>query len=165
VVLPRTPVGHALDDALYILGAQSLLTGHYTNLQLPWHPALTDPLPGFSLLISSVVAAVDPHWGLLKAVPLALTLFSCVMLWFLLESWVSAEIRAAVLTLFAFNPVTVNFAGLVVSEPAFLFFVLFVFLQLETLSADGRAVPALGLGALWPGQRSSAPKVFSWPPA
>jgi hypothetical protein len=118
--LKRYPLGIAIDDALYVLASRSLLSGSYLNLQLPSLPALTDPLPGFPFFLAPWVALVQPHWAVLKVVPLVLTLFAGWGVWRLTEGWAQDGIRAASTALFLFNPTTVHISTVVVSEPLFL---------------------------------------------
>jgi Dolichyl-phosphate-mannose-protein mannosyltransferase len=146
-------VGYAIDDALYILGAQALLGGRYINLCLPGHIPLTDPLPGFSLFIAPFVALVQPHWLYLKIVVLAMTLLSGVLIYRLFRSSLTGFGAAAVWILFAFNPTTVNFSGIVVSEPCFLLFALLIFLLLEKILQKEEILHSIFLGVLlgWAG--------------
>lgn len=150
LVLPRYPIGYAIDDALYILAAKSLTLGRYVALHMPGQPPLTDPLPGFPLLLAPFIVLVRGHWALLKAISFVVTLSSVILFARLLRRWVEGWALVTVVALFAFNPTTVNFSGIVVSEPFFLFLVLVILL---TLSGDTEFSPggtaAIGLGLGW----------------
>lgn len=148
LVFPRYPIGYPLDDALYILAAKSLAAGRYVALYLPGQPPLTDPLPGFPLLLTPFVAWVGNHFTLLKVLPLALTLASLVLFWRLCGPLVGAFSALALTALFAFNPTTVNFSSIVVSEPFFLFLALLSFLQLRSLLKMETTPKIIGLGVL-----------------
>ena len=130
-LLPRRAVGYFGDDALYLLGAKALLGGRYVALQLPNHPLLTVPMPGFSFFLTPFVALAQPHWGWFKGVSLLLTLGSSVLLWKLSEPWLHPGSRLVLVFLFAFNPAVAMASTTVMSEPCFIFFLLLIFLCLS----------------------------------
>ncbi|HVO33333.1 MAG TPA: hypothetical protein VMU17_05400, partial [Elusimicrobiota bacterium] len=141
------PVGLCIDDSLYILAARSLLHGHYINNLLPSRPPLTDPLPGFPLLLAPFVAAVHGHWHWLTALSMACTLLTSLGLW----NWMrplAAPLRWLAIPLFAWNPITVQVSSLVVSEPAFLMVVLGVFWMMSRLKPDAPMSNLMLLGVL-----------------
>ena len=47
-------VGFFNDDAFYIIGARSLLSGRYAQLNVPGEPPFISHLPGYSLLLAPV---------------------------------------------------------------------------------------------------------------
>jgi hypothetical protein len=143
VLMPHYEVGASNDDALYILGAQSLLTGHYGSLQYPRHPPLTDPLPGYSLFLSPFVGLVQPHWAFLKVTTLLLTAGSGLLFWFLLEPWFDPKFRVLAVALYLLNPVTALFSVQLFSEPCFLFVVLLLFIGF--LYREKREKTSMGL--------------------
>ena len=144
----RYDVGSIVDDARYILGAQSLAQGDYRTLDTPTSAPLTDPLPGYPLFLVPFVQAVQPHWAALKVLSFLLTLASAAMVYALLAPWLSAPLALWTAALYAANPTTVNFSITVMSEPCFLFFVLAIFLLWrKAQTSPSRSLPWL-IGAL-----------------
>ena len=146
---PKFSVGFANDDALYILGAQSLRHGQYVSLQYPRHPALTDPLPGYSLFLTPFVHWVAPHWSLLKATTILLTLVTGVLLWWFFAPWFGERERTLLAAMFWFNPYTAQFSVTLFSEPFFLFMIsLFLLRMRVALVANSSRKNDLILGFL-----------------
>lgn len=145
---PRYDVGSIVDDARYILGAQSLAQGEYRTLDTPTPAPLTDPLPGYPLFLVPFVQAVQPHWAALKGVSFLLTLASAVMVYALLAPWLSSAPALWAAALYAANPTTVNFSVTVMSEPCFLFFVLAIFLLWRKAQASPSWALPWVIGAL-----------------
>ncbi len=146
---PRRPVGYFSDDALYILAARSILQGKYVALQIPVHPPLNDPLPGFPLLLSPFVALLQPQWDSLKFISLLLTLGSVYFLWRLARVWLDLRPALAATAIFALNAETARWSVTVLSEPAFIFMGLGSLLWLyRLLQHGGKSWEAWGLGLL-----------------
>jgi hypothetical protein len=122
-LFPYFPVGYFNDDALYILGARSLLQGHFIALQSPHPHPLTWILPGYPLFLAPFVAYAGVHLSWLKGTSLLLTLGSSVLLWRLLESWPEKP-RLVVLGAFALNPFNAVYATTLLSEPCLVFLIL-----------------------------------------
>jgi hypothetical protein len=152
LVLPRYPIGVYNDDGAYILAAKSLLQGSYAQLNLPGQPPFTLYPPGFPLLLApfTLILLVGPV-DYLKAVPLLLTLGSVILLWILFKRRLSQSFLIALIALYAFNPITAAFSGLLMSEPCFIFALLGLFIWMEKVP-ENRLSPWI-LGALlgWTG--------------
>jgi hypothetical protein len=107
----RLPVGVFNDDAANILLARSLTHGSYS---FPGgFGAPEEYLPAFPLLLALPARLVEPHWGLLRAIPLAFLALCLFLTWRLARRFLSPEAAAAVALLVALNPVMVGFSGLV----------------------------------------------------
>lgn len=111
----RTPLGAASDDALHLLLARNLLGGGFA-VPGPHGVPVTDPLPGFPLLLALPVAWLSPHWGLLRAVSLlgaALLVWGTYRLARRLLGPQDAPLAAA---LVAFNHVLVGWTGVAMPD-------------------------------------------------
>jgi tetratricopeptide (TPR) repeat protein len=124
---PRYSVGHFNDDASAILAAKSILSSQYVHLQMPDHPPLKDPLPGFPLLLAPWVAVLQPHWEALKIVSLLCTLLLGCMFWKLLSEWTRPATRLALTSLMLLNPVVAFQSVTVMSEAFFVLVVVVAF--------------------------------------
>ena len=68
-VMDRSPIGAAVDDAMYLILAKSIATGHgYRSLNLPGQPLNTHFAPGYPVVLAVL-------WRLAPAFPRNLTLF------------------------------------------------------------------------------------------
>jgi hypothetical protein len=144
--MPVYYVGLLNDDATYIVGALSLLHGRYAALYQLGEPPLTFYPPGFSLLLTPFVGWVQPHWGLLKAIPAALTLLNGFLFYRLLRGWLSNRMRLLAVTLYLFNPGIVVASTLILSEPLFTTCTLISFLMLRRiLAGENSSAAVLGL--------------------
>jgi hypothetical protein len=123
-LLPQLYVGYFNDDALYTVGAKSLLQGRYVRLYHPLLQPLNHPLPGFPAFLALFLWIVEPRWDLLKLVNIALTVLSGLLLSNLLRTWFKLWICVLSVALYAFNPLTATYAATVMPEPCFLFFIL-----------------------------------------
>lgn len=152
--LSRFFVGFFADDTTYIMGALSLLQGHYVSLNHPLLPPITQFPPGYSLFLLPFVKLIAPHWDGLKIISILLTLGTTVCLWVLFKDSLSPWVRWAACALFALNPITQRFSATVLSEPLFTCLTLFCFyLFRKTLSKTfPRALPfVLGIMVGWVG--------------
>lgn len=137
------------DDALYILGAKSLLAGHYVDLSEALLPPMTLPLPGFSMVLAPFVAIFEPHWDVLKIIPLLMTLLSGLLLMKLLEKNFKPAFINIVLALFLFNAVTAENSVQLMSESTFMCFSLAAFLLLKKIEDGARQNwPSILLGLI-----------------
>jgi len=109
-------VGFMEDDAQYVLGAKSLLTGQYADINLPHPPPTVSPMPGFSLFLTPFVALVGKHFNILKILMAALILLCGYLLHNLLKPWGTPSFRIWVTAVFLFNPLSVLMSDLVLSE-------------------------------------------------
>jgi 4-amino-4-deoxy-L-arabinose transferase-like glycosyltransferase len=141
-------VGFFNDDAFYLIGARSLMSGGFRELSAPGAPPMTLYMPGYPFLLA--------QWGWLAGVsPLAAQLLSVVLtlagvglMWacFAPELPVAAAFAAAAVV--AFNPLTVSLSGTVLSDVPYLAMTLLGFLAARAAWKE-RAAPAwLGLGLL-----------------
>jgi len=121
---PRFYVGHFQDDARDILAAKALLSGSYSNLQLPGRPPLNFPLPGFPLFLAPFVALLSSCLPCLKVIPIAFTLGSVWLARRLWEPELSGPASDVLLAICAFNPLTVALSSQVIADSAYLFVVL-----------------------------------------
>ncbi|NNN07394.1 MAG: hypothetical protein HKL90_16005 [Elusimicrobia bacterium] len=141
-LLPRFYVGAFTDDAEYVLRAEPARMHRFLA---------PGRAPGFPLFLAPFARIVAPHWSALKLVSAALTLGSGVLTWTLFAPWLDAAGGAAILALFALNPVAAEYSGSVMTEPCYLFFTLLAFLQLKRLLEREAAADAwlLGFLAAW----------------
>ena len=131
---PRGFLGAENDDALYVLAARALAEGHYRMWFLPGRPPFTDTTPGFpALMAPSALLAPDNFLAhqMLAAFYLALAV-AAAALWFRRRFSVFAAVVLG--AAFAFNPLVLSRAGVVMPEAAFL---LAVFAVLALLPGSG----------------------------
>lgn len=141
---PRGFLGAENDDALYVLAARALAEGHYRMWFLPGRPPFTDTTPGFpALMLPSAWLAPDNFLAhqLLAAFYLALAA-AAVALWFRRRHFVLAAVVLG--AAFAFNPLVLSRAGVVMPEAAFILAVLGV---LALLPGPGHKTGIALLGA------------------
>jgi 4-amino-4-deoxy-L-arabinose transferase-like glycosyltransferase len=131
LLAPRFYVGHFGDDARDILASKALLQGSYSNLQLPGHPPLNFPLPGFALFLMPFVALFQKHLEWLKLVPISLCLGSIFLVYQLWKDDLSPTALGLLLAFFAFNPTTLALSSTVISDTPYLFMLLFTFVLLR----------------------------------
>ncbi|MFI5390580.1 MAG: hypothetical protein ACHQYQ_04390, partial [Bacteriovoracales bacterium] len=136
------------DDAVYIIGAKSLLSGKFIDLANPNHSPLINYLPGYPLLLAPFVKIVDPHWIYLKFLSSVLIAISGLLLWKLLDPWFSPLFRLLFLCSFVFNPTVVNISSMVMSEPCFLFSFSLALITLKSLIQSYRPWKPWVLGLL-----------------
>ncbi|MBI4668377.1 MAG: tetratricopeptide repeat protein [Elusimicrobia bacterium] len=113
-------VGLFHDDAYYFLTAKSLLNGHYADLAVPGEPALTAYYPGYPAIIAAW--SLFAGHNIFSAKLLSLILSFCSFL--LALKLAARDLNDRRLYFFAvfmaLHPFTSNYAGAVMSEPAFL---------------------------------------------
>lgn len=144
----RTPLGAASDDALHLLLARNLLAGGYAVPDAAGVP-VTDPLPGFALLMALPVKLLAPRWGLLRGAEFAAFGALAYALWRLSRRLSGeAAARAAVL-LAATNPVVSGWAGVSLPDIPFAAVAALGLLALSGEEPSWTALSALAaLGAL-----------------
>jgi hypothetical protein len=114
----RLPVGANNDDAANVLLARSLAGGSYSfpgGLGAP-----EEFLPAFPLLLALPVRLAQPHWNVLRAIPLFFAALSLLLSWRLARRFLSPEAAAAAVLLTALNPVLVGLGGLVMPHLPYL---------------------------------------------
>lgn len=122
-------VGFFNDDAFYIIGARSLLSGRFAELNAPGAPPLSPYMPGYPLLLAPLCALFPGSFLPLQLVSVACTLLSLHLLWELLDGRLSPEARFAATALAGLNPLTVSVSGTVLTDPLFTLLTLAFFLQ------------------------------------
>jgi cadmium resistance protein CadD (predicted permease) len=143
--LPLTYVGEYFDDAEYILTARWLLRGGVAPLNFLSQARPSYHLIGFPLFLAPFVALIQPHWQMLRIVPILLTLFSCFLLWKVFEAVLPPLQRLLILALYAWNGITIQFSGAIMSESLFMVLELAAFWVL--FRSDDR-IPLTWLGLL-----------------
>ncbi|MBI4376227.1 MAG: glycosyltransferase family 39 protein [Elusimicrobia bacterium] len=140
-------VGFFNDDAFYIIGARSLLSGAYAQLNVPGHPPLVQYSPGHSLLLAPLAwLAGDRLWPY-QAASIAMMALSMGLLYIYLGSRLKASFWPALL-LAAFNPLCASMSGAVLAEAPFLLALTASAVYAERVWREPRAGPWLGLFAL-----------------
>jgi len=144
--LPRIYLGRFNDDALYIVGALSLWQGHFSDISNPFSPPMNKFGIGFPLLIAPFAKIVAPHWDWLKLVSVGFSMGTLVLFWRLAGQFLAPRWTFAAVALLALNPSIAMHSGTVLTEPAFIFFVLLSFYFLSrVLSGHESYCAALGL--------------------
>ncbi|MDE2040317.1 MAG: glycosyltransferase family 39 protein [Elusimicrobia bacterium] len=140
-------VGFFNDDAFYIIGARSLLSGRYAELNAPLAPPLVNYLPGFSLLLSPVAALAGRALWPYQAASAALLLAG--LWWFSsLASALCPEDAWAALALAAFTPLAVSMSWTVLSDVPMLAAAMAALAWARRLWPEERPSRWLGLAAL-----------------
>jgi len=112
----RHDIGFFEDDALYTLGARSLLTGHYRDLTGPQSLPEVHILPGFPAVLVPFVAVSSGHWNRLKVIPWLLSVCAGFMAWILYQRWLPIKPAYAALALFVLGPLTIFLSDILLSE-------------------------------------------------
>ncbi|MFA6031248.1 MAG: glycosyltransferase family 39 protein [Elusimicrobiota bacterium] len=122
-------VGFFNDDAFYIIGARSLLSGRFAELNAPGAPPLSPYMPGYPLLLAPLTALFPESFLPLQLLSVACTLGSLHLLWELLDGRASPAVRFAATALAGLNPLTVSVSGTVLTDPLFTLLTLAFFVQ------------------------------------
>lgn len=141
-------VGGMDDDSAYILAAKSLLSGHYVNLALPGPAVAPQYPPGYPAFLAPFVLLLQPHWDALKCVSLALSLLNVCLAWELYRDWLAPWPKVLALVLFALNPATICFSGMVISETLYISVTLLSFLALRKVLSQKTSGASWTLGLL-----------------
>ncbi len=134
---------YKLDDSAYIVLAESLVhADRYGLINAPGAPVPTHFPFGYPLVLSPFVVLFPGNLEVLKAVSLVATLLNAGILfwgwrWFRVQR--SYWWAIAVVGLYVLSPLTVRFAGMVMSEPVFTTFCLLAILLAEQ-AANGRLI-------------------------
>lgn len=113
-------VGYFTDDGLFITLAESLVSGKYQSIYAPHPLPLTDPLPGFPLLLTPGAALFGHNLPLYRFFPLVLTLISGIVLFRVQKTLSNPAWAALSSAFFLLNATTVRYAGAVMAESAYL---------------------------------------------
>lgn len=144
-------VGSVNDEAMYILGAQSLRQGTFSVPDSPGGGALTDALPGLSILLVPLVWAIEPHWGFLR---LLILLCAVAVIWGTQRAAnkvLPVEQAWSIPFLVALNPVLIRFAGVILPDIPYLALSLGLFEILSLPTIASWQFILLLLGAAWGG--------------
>ena len=114
----RTPLGAASDDALHLLLARNLASGGFAVPDAAGVP-VTDPLPGFALLMAAPVTLLSPHWGLLRAASLLAASALAYGTWRLVRRLSGEAAAWAAFLLIAVNPTLIGWAGVALPDIPF----------------------------------------------
>lgn len=135
--LHQTYVGAYNDDAYNIMAAKAISEGHYRSLTDPAGTPIRSLLPGYPLFLTAFVALLEPRWDALSWVSLFVFLSTGILLWRLLDGWVEASARNAIVLLWATHPYGWINSGAVMVDPFFLAVTLAFFLiARRALEAD-----------------------------
>jgi hypothetical protein len=156
----REIVGRFIDDARFILRAQSLAQGRYEKLEDPARPPTNLPSPGYPLLLTPAVKVLG------AAAPRVLPWFSALVslgavaaFWHFLSFW-SWKRRTAAVALFALNPLIVHQAAAVLPEVGLTGLVLLLLSRMppQTMVAAAGLALLAGWAFLW-----RAEAIVIWP--
>ncbi|MCX5794478.1 MAG: glycosyltransferase family 39 protein [Elusimicrobia bacterium] len=141
-------VGFFNDDAFYLLGARSLLSGGFRELSAPGAPPMTIYMPGYPLVLAqwSWLAGSSPLAAQLLSV--ALTTAAMGLMWACFASELPPAAAFAAVAVTAFNPLTASISGTVLSDIPFLVMTLLVFLAARPIWEKGSDRAWAGLGAM-----------------
>jgi hypothetical protein len=119
-------VGFFNDDAFFLIGAESLLSGSYSQLQAPGAPPLVQYLPGYSFLLAPVLLLSGGSWTACALVS-ALLLWTCAVV--LPRAWgdsIPSEAALVAALLLAINPLSLSLAGTLLSDIPYTFVTLLI---------------------------------------
>ncbi|MBI5240478.1 MAG: glycosyltransferase family 39 protein [Elusimicrobia bacterium] len=141
-------VGFFNDDAFYLIGARSLMSGGFRELSAPGAPPMTVYMPGYPLLLAqwSWLAGLTPLSAQLLSV--SLTVAGAALMWACFVPELPAAAAFAAVAVCACNPLTVSVSGTVLSDVPYLVMTLLVFLAARAAWRDGPGLAWLGLGLL-----------------
>lgn len=127
------------DDALYVMLARSMAQGRgYVDAFGPHDLLHKSVPPGFSLALLPMVLVFGENIILLKLIPLLSTLAALFALYLLLREYAPQDWFWP-LIIFGLNPMVVDRATILVSEPLFLFYSflgLYFLIKYESISKD-----------------------------
>lgn len=144
-------VGLFNDDAYYLIGARSLLTGRFAELQTPGAPPLVNYLPGWPLLLAPVVALARHSLAALQAFSIALHVAALGLLGLVFEREDSEETADLALIAVAVSPLISSTAATLLADGPMLFAAALALALLPRLwrTRGWRAWLIFGLGLGW----------------
>lgn len=141
-------LGHAFgtssDEAFHVRLALALWRGSF-SLPGPFGGPITDPLPGYPLLLAAPARALAGHWGSFRALGLAATLSAAWLTWRLARALLSERSAAAASLFVALSPALVSQAGVALPDAAFAAVSTACFLEISR--AEASVLPLFVLGA------------------
>ncbi len=140
---PQYRTGAVNDDAVYVLGARSLVHpwGFHSMLIRPDYP-----MPGLPILLAPLVKLVEPQWTRLESLSIMVTIGSLLCLAAWVRRFLSPGETLAVVALFAFNRVVAKFSGILMPEIYYTAAILASFLLMSQLREKWTVGKALSLG-------------------
>ncbi len=118
-------VGFFNDDAFFLIGAKSLLSGRYAELNHPANPPFIQYLPGYPLLLAPWMLLPGADFLGPKLFSVLMTLSAVFLFHRFAREELSPTAAAAATALLAFNPLTVSLSGVILSDvPSLLWTVL-----------------------------------------
>ncbi|MDE2489247.1 MAG: hypothetical protein KGM24_00260, partial [Elusimicrobia bacterium] len=112
------PFAAASDEAFYARLALAVGRGSFA-LPGPFGGPVTDPLPGYPLLLAVPAALAAPHWSRLWPLGLAATLGAAFLTWRLARRALTPAAAAAAALLVGLSPALVSAAGVLMPDAAY----------------------------------------------
>ena len=141
-------VGFFNDDAFYLIGARSLLSGGFRELNAPGAPPMTIYMPGYPLVLAQWSWLAGSSTLAAQLLSVALTTAGMGLMWACFAPELPAAAAFAAVAVAACNPLTACISGTVLSDIPFLVMTLLVFLAARAVWEEGSALAWAGLGAL-----------------
>ncbi|HEX4047719.1 MAG TPA: glycosyltransferase family 39 protein [Elusimicrobiota bacterium] len=114
-------VGFFNDDAYYLIGARSLLTGRFAQLQTPGAPALVSYLPGWPLLLAPALALARGSLAAAQAFAAGLLVAALGLLAAVIEREDGAGAADLLLAAVALSPLIASTAATLLADGPMLF--------------------------------------------
>ena len=114
-------VGFFNDDAYYLIGAKSLLSGRYAELQTPWSPPLVNYLPGWPLLLAPVLELSRGSLAAAQAFAVLLHVAALGLLGSVFEREDGADAADLLLAALALSPLVSSTAATLLADGPMLF--------------------------------------------
>lgn len=142
---PLYRMGFLNDDAVYVLGARNIahLGAFQSQVIRPDYP-----MPGLPFLLSPLVYCVEPRWGRLEWAVVAACVVAVYLFGRLSRQLFPERIALMSAALLAFNPLWVQFSGILIPGPFLAAAGLGALLLLERLHRPDATRSALLLGAV-----------------
>ncbi|MBI5630159.1 MAG: glycosyltransferase family 39 protein [Elusimicrobia bacterium] len=120
-------VGFFNDDAFYIIGARSLLSGSYSQLNAPGSPPLASYMPGYSMMLAPLAWLFPGRLWPFQFFSMGLVLTSLWLLWDCFSGFLEPRELAAATFVSGLSPLFLSMSGTVLSEIPFLFLTAVIF--------------------------------------
>lgn len=127
-LVPHFQTGVFNDDAVYVIAAKDLWNSSGKSLY-DLRPDF--PLPGIPLLLAPAAALVRPNWRWLEWMSWLISVLSVGLLSAWTRKWLLRAEALVVVTLFAFNPMTVRFSGIILPAAFYTCAVIAVFFLMQ----------------------------------
>lgn len=114
-------VGAYLDDARYIVLAESLAAGQgYYLINFPLAPSEPNFPPGWPLLLATVMAFNDGSYTIFKCLSFGFWFCSLILIYRVFSRRISSPYLEVLFAFVALNPTVIRLSGMVMSEAAYL---------------------------------------------